>query len=768
MGWLDDLKKKGQQATQQAQSAVQQGTQAANQAYNTGKQVVQQVKQNAPGVVSTVQNGIQKGIQKANDVANTTKNMVQNVKNGVENAIATGKETYNVGKAGYDGAVSGVKDYYVGDSNTQAPPQETDWAAEYDKVMQGDGQGTSAPTQSNIPTSSTPATNPDGTVTVTQPNGQPINTSPAANDALGAGAGQWQSELDGIMNQIMNREKFSFDMNGDAMYQQYADMYQNQANLGMQNAMAQAAALTGGYGSSYGQMVGQQAYAQQMQGLNDVALDLYDRAYNQYQDEGNQLAQQYAMLADREQQAYNRDYQANRDAVADEQWDQSFEYQKYLDELNQSNYEKEFAYQQSQDKQAQSNYENEFNYQKDRDSVADSRYEQEWNASEEQRKADNQYRNDVFEYEQERDTIADDRYNKEFEYQQGRDAINDERYENEWAASEEQRKADNKYRDETLKEDQRQFDESMNWQVDEFNKMYGYTDENGVYHQGINEKEREDIQTHDKEMAKQEHDWQVDEFNKMYGYTDENGEYHKGYYETQSDKEFDRMYGDLKYDKKGNVIGGGYQTQRDAIEDKRYDDALKAQEEANNPNTTYEGETGTLVGKTVPKSLAHVDGLTTTNTNLFDDNGHFKTAAVVSSDGDKGTTTYNIGGKEVTLKTGTSPYTNTVNPDAKKGVMENGYQPDNVGSYYKKADGTVDEGKAKLSATGQTDVINGQTVPVYKDGTGKKWIYDASSNGYMEYVDDEEEKPKTNESGEYKIGAGGGGGGKKPVYIAHD
>jgi hypothetical protein len=252
----------------------------------------------------------------------------------------------------------------------------------------------------------------------------------------------------------------------------------------------------------------------------------------------------------------------------------------------------------------------------------------------------------------------------------------------------------------------------------------------------------------------------------MYGYTDEDGKYHKGYYETQSDKEFDRMYGDLKKDEEGNVIGGGYQTQRDAIEDKRYDDALKAQEEANNPNTTYEGD-GTLKGQSVPKQLAGVQGLTTTNTNLFDDNGHFKTAAVVSGTdaaGDlnsgtpkvgEGTMTYNIGGKEVTLKTGTSPYTNSVNPDANNGVMENGYQPDNVGSYYKKADGTVDEGKAKLSKTGKTDVINGQKVPIYQDGTGKNWIYDAASNGYMEYDDGEGE-------GEVKPGGEGtyGGAGK--------
>ena len=685
MAWNDWLKKAGQtvgQAVNAAkdkveeyapaiQNTVQNVGNAVSSAVNTGKQVVDKVKEEAPGVINMVQKGVQEGINKAQD---WVEDKVQPIANGVSQAIDFGKEMYNVGKAGYEGAVEGVKDYYSGDSETQAPQQDnTDWAAEYDKVM----NETTAPTTPSTD-STTPTQNPDGSVTVTQPNGQPINTSPAASATLGEGAGQWQAELDGIMKQIMNREKFSYDMNGDAMYQQYADMYKNQANLGMQNAMGQAAALTGGYGSSYGQMVGQQAYAQQMQGLNDVALDLYDRAYNQYQDEGNQLAQQYAMIADREQQAYNRDYQANRDAVADEQWDQSFEYQKYLDELNQSNYE------------------------------------------------------------------------KEFEYQQGRDTINDARYDQEWKASEEQRLLDNDYRNDTLEEDQRQFNESMKTQSEEFNKMYGYTDEDGVYHQGYYDRARDDEQSFNKEMAKQDHDWQVEELNKMYGYTDDKGVYHKGYYETQSDKEYERMYGDLKYDKDGNLVGGGYQTKRDAIEDKRYDDEWKASEEqrkienkwtqdsidsaneAANPNTTYEGS-GTLNGQSVPKVLAGVPGLTTTNTNLFDDNGNFKTAAVVTKDSYKGTMTYNIGGKEVTLKAGTNPYTNTVNPDTKNGVMDNGYQPDNIGG------NKVTESEAEVR-------INGQWTPIYTTDDGIRWYYDAANNLYKEM-------PK-------KESGGGGGSGK--------
>ena len=70
----------------------------------------------------------------------------------------------------------------------------------------------------------------------------------------------WQAQLNDAMNKILNREKFSYDLNGDALYQQYKDQYMTQGKMAMMDTMGQAAALTGGYGNSYAQGVGQQAY----------------------------------------------------------------------------------------------------------------------------------------------------------------------------------------------------------------------------------------------------------------------------------------------------------------------------------------------------------------------------------------------------------------------------------------------------------------------------------------------------------------------------
>ena len=124
---------------------------------------------------------------------------------------------------------------------------------------------------------------------------------------------QWDGELTELYNRIANRKPFSYDIGTDPVYQQYREQYQRQGRLAMQDTMGQAAALTGGYGSTYGEQVGQQAYNAYLQNLNDIVPDLYNAAYNRYRDEGTELYNQYGLLSDRENQAYSR----YRDTVND-------------------------------------------------------------------------------------------------------------------------------------------------------------------------------------------------------------------------------------------------------------------------------------------------------------------------------------------------------------------------------------------------------------------------------------------------------------------
>jgi len=66
----------------------------------------------------------------------------------------------------------------------------------------------------------------------------------------------------------------------------------------MQDVMGQAAAMTGGYGSSYAQTVGNQAYRGYLSELNNVIPELYQLAYDKYDREGQELYNQYGLLSD--------------------------------------------------------------------------------------------------------------------------------------------------------------------------------------------------------------------------------------------------------------------------------------------------------------------------------------------------------------------------------------------------------------------------------------------------------------------------------------
>lgn len=104
-------------------------------------------------------------------------------------------------------------------------------------------------------------------------------------------------QLNALYDKIMNRGSFNYDLNGDLLYRQMADQYTQLGQQAMRDTMGQAAALTGGYGNSYATQAGNQAYQQYLTALNQQIPDLYDRAYNAYQDDMDWLLQQYQLAA---------------------------------------------------------------------------------------------------------------------------------------------------------------------------------------------------------------------------------------------------------------------------------------------------------------------------------------------------------------------------------------------------------------------------------------------------------------------------------------
>lgn len=114
-------------------------------------------------------------------------------------------------------------------------------------------------------------------------------------------------------NNINNRKAFSYDLNGDALYQQYKDKFINQGRLAMADTMGQASAMTGGYGSSYAVTAGNQAYQSHLQNLNDIVPQLYQMAYDRYTQEGQDLKDKYSILNN----MYQTEYGEHRDKVGD-------------------------------------------------------------------------------------------------------------------------------------------------------------------------------------------------------------------------------------------------------------------------------------------------------------------------------------------------------------------------------------------------------------------------------------------------------------------
>ena len=134
--------------------------------------------------------------------------------------------------------------------------------------------------------------------------------------------GEYVSAYDGALQElydsIAGREDFTYDLNGDTLYRQYRDAYVRKGKTAMEDTMGQAAALTGGYGSSYAESVGAQAYDRYLGELGSIVPELYALALDRYEAEGEALREQYDVLSglrDADRRSYLDAYDAWQDAV---------------------------------------------------------------------------------------------------------------------------------------------------------------------------------------------------------------------------------------------------------------------------------------------------------------------------------------------------------------------------------------------------------------------------------------------------------------------
>ena len=250
------------------------------------------------------------------------------------------------------------------------------------------------------------------------------------------------------MKDYENTKDFQYDFNADPLYQQYKDQYIQQGKMAMQDTMGNAAALTGGYGSSYASTAGNQAYQSSLNDLNNIIPSLYDRAYSKYRDDKSDKLQHMQVL----QNLDDSDYKKYQDTLSDyyntlnylqsqSQYLSESDYNKYLNQLAQWQYELEYytgradaAQQQSnwqseqnrqymQDYVNQRNWQNQFDYQKEQDALAQSNWQQQFDYGKEQDALAQSNWQKQFDYGKEQDALAQNNWQQEFDYGKQQDAL---------------------------------------------------------------------------------------------------------------------------------------------------------------------------------------------------------------------------------------------------------------------------------------------------------------------------------------------------------
>ena len=135
---------------------------------------------------------------------------------------------------------------------------------------------------------------------------------------------RYQETLDELLGKVENYGPFSWSKEEDPAYSAYAKQYRREGQRATADAMAQAAALTGGQVSTAAATAASQAgdyYAGQ---LADVIPQLYENAYQRYLSDYSLLADQLGQVRQAEQ----------------------LDYAKYLDELGQYNTDRNLSYDQ--------------------------------------------------------------------------------------------------------------------------------------------------------------------------------------------------------------------------------------------------------------------------------------------------------------------------------------------------------------------------------------------------------------------------------------
>ncbi|MBQ6944207.1 MAG: hypothetical protein IJN43_07745 [Ruminococcus sp.] len=194
----------------------------------------------------------------------------------------------------------------------------------------------------------------------------------------------YKAEIDYLLNQILNRDDFSYNAMNDPLYQQYADMYRREGDRAMKETLAEAAAGAGGM-NTYAITAAQQANSYYNSQLNDRIPELYQLAYNMYLNDKESKVQDLGILQDMDATQYNR----YRDTIQDYYADKNFAYGAYQDAVQQGNWNTNLNYNSLLDNR---NFNNDEYWKNKEWNYNDMWANKEWNTNQ----ADKEYERDLY------------------------------------------------------------------------------------------------------------------------------------------------------------------------------------------------------------------------------------------------------------------------------------------------------------------------------------------------------------------------------------
>jgi hypothetical protein len=135
-----------------------------------------------------------------------------------------------------------------------------------------------------------------------------MNYTNSLLEKLSSGRTSYTDQIKDMMNKIQNRDKFSYDVDTDVLFQQALASSMGSGKQAMQDTMGQASALTGGYASTYAQSAGNQAYNAYIEDAYNNLPEYYQMAMDAYNMEGQDMYNQLSMLSDADATEYGRMY----------------------------------------------------------------------------------------------------------------------------------------------------------------------------------------------------------------------------------------------------------------------------------------------------------------------------------------------------------------------------------------------------------------------------------------------------------------------------